>query len=403
MKERKLQTLTNFYQNNIKTFYERAHRAKEEGKLVVWTASTFPVEILLAMDMIPVWPENYASICAARRASVPMCELAERKGFSKDLCSYARCVIGSLFNGKSAPETGIPKPDILVASTSACDTHLKWFQIASRIFKKPLLLLDVPYNAEGSSSESLPEHHIQYYVSQLKGLVNLLEKHSGNHLRAGNLRKVIKLSSRTSKLWLEIQNCRRNTPAPMGAREAFSAVYFLLCIPGTEEAVSFYERLLGELAQRVEERIGVVDNERYRLIWDNLPLWFDLHLFRNLEASGAVVVAETFSHIWLGRLDPSSPFESLARKYLPNMANSAIKRRIELIVRLINDFQANGVILPTNWGCRMMTIGETLVKRRIQEETGIPSLILDVDSTDWRNYDEYRVKTKLETYLRTLL
>jgi len=42
------------------------------------------------------------------------------------------------------------------------------------------------------------------------------------------------------------------------------------------------------------------------------------------------------------------------------------------------------------------------VKKRIHEMTGVSSLILDVDSTDWRNYDEYRVKTKLETYLKTL-
>ncbi len=50
----------------------------------------------------------------------------------------------------------------------------------------------------------------------------------------------------------------------------------------------------------------------------------------------------------------------------------------------------------------MMTIGETIVKERVQDITGVSGLILDVDSTDWRHYDEYRVKTKFETYLETL-
>jgi len=49
-----------------------------------------------------------------------------------------------------------------------------------------------------------------------------------------------------------------------------------------------------------------------------------------------------------------------------------------------------------------MTIGETIVKEKIREMTGVSSLILDVDSTDWRNYDEYQTKTKLEIYLKTL-
>ncbi|MCK5593382.1 2-hydroxyacyl-CoA dehydratase, partial [Candidatus Bathyarchaeota archaeon] len=275
-------------------------------------------------------------------------------------------------------------------------------QVASRIFKKPLLLLDVPYNVESASRENLPDHYLQHYVSQLEDLVSLLEKHSGIRLDEDRLGKTLELSNRTSELWLKIQNNRKNIPAPMGAREAFSAVYFMLCIPGTEQAVDFYERLCDELVQRVEQGAGVAENEKYRLVWDNLPLWFDLRIFRYLEKLGAVVVAETFSHVWAGSLDSSKPYESLARKHLANMANCTIERRIELIASLVKNFRANGIILPTNWGCRMMTIGETIVKKKIREMTGISSLILDVDSTDWRNYDEYGVKTKLETFLKTL-
>ncbi len=402
MSERRLETLRGFYRNYVKPFYEVAHKAREEGKLVAWVASTFPVEIILAMDIIPVWPESYASLCAARRVSVPLCELAERKGFSKDLCSYPRCVLGSLFDGENLPEGGIPRPDILVASTCACDTHLKWFQVASRIFKKPLLLLDVPYNVESANPENLPGYYIQHYVSQLEDLISLLEKHSGIRLDEGKLRKSLELSNRASELWTKVQDYRKKVPAPMGAREAFSAVYFILCIPGTEQAVEFYERLCSELEQMVRQGVGVAEKEEYRLVWDNLPLWFDLQMFPYLRSLGAVVVAETFSHVWTGSLDPSRPYESLARKHLSNMSNCTIEGRISLIAGLVRDFRANGVILPTNWGCRMMTIGETVVKKKVQEMTGVSSLILDVDSTDWRNYDEYRVKTKLETYLKTL-
>jgi len=402
MSERRLETLKGFYQNYVKPFYETAHKAKDEGKLVAWVASTFPVEILLAMDIIPVWPENYASLCAARKVSVPLCEQAERKGFSKDICSYARCVLGSLFDGENLPEGGIPKPDILAVSTCACDTHLKWFQVANQIFKKPLLLLDVPYNIESTNPKDLKDYHIKHYVSQVEDMVSLLEEHSGTRLDEDKLRKTLELSNKSSNLWLKIQDHRKNIPAPMGAREAFSAVYFMLCIPGTEEAVDFYERLEGELEQRVRQDIGIVENEKYRLVWDNLPLWFNLQIFQYMRSLGAVVVAETFSHVWAGTLDPSKPYESLARKHLLNMSNCTIERRIELIMGLVKDFQADGVILPTNWGCRMMTIGETLVKKKLQEAADISSLILDVDSTDWRSCDEYRVKTKLETYLKTL-
>ena len=402
MSERFLQTTKGFYRNYIRKFYEDAHKAKAEKRPVAWVTSTFPVEILLAMDVFPVWPENYASVCAARQVSVRLCEAFERQGFSRDLCSYARCVIGSLFDTSELPESGLPKPDFLVASTGACDTHMKWFQIVSRILKCPLFLLDAPYDILGADSENLESHHIRQYVSQLEELIAFLEKQTCTKLDKNKLRETVSLSDRTSMLWGQIQDYRKTIPSPMDARDAFSAVFFMLCIPGTRMATDFYERLREEVKTRAENKVGVIADEKYRLIWDNLPLWFNLQIFEHLNSLGAVVVAETFSHVWMGRLNPSKPLESLARKYLPNFANASIDRKVNLVMELVKDFSADGVILPTNWGCRMMSVNETIVKNAVYEKLGVPSLILDVDSTDWRSYNDTQVKAKIEGFLEIL-
>ena len=95
--ERGLQATRGFYRNYIKKYYEDAHQAKARKEPVAWVASTFPVEILQAMDIVPVWPENYASVCAARQVSVRLCEAAEVEGFREtfapmlDACS-GRCL-----------------------------------------------------------------------------------------------------------------------------------------------------------------------------------------------------------------------------------------------------------------------------------------------------------------------
>jgi len=401
--ERRLQTLRGFYRDYVKRSYQNAHEAKAKRKPVAWVASTFPVEMLLAMDVFPVWPENYASLCAARQVSVRLCEIAESKGFSKDLCSYARCVIGSIYEKDAdLPEGGLPKPDFLVASTGACDTHFKWFQFVGRHFKVPLFLLDMAYNIRGADSKHLEKSYIDFYVSQLQKLIEFLEKQTGTKMDEDRLGEIIALSDRTSQLWLEIQDHRRTIPTPMDARDAFSAVFFMLCVPGTQTAVDFYEKLRDEVKERAENRFGIIENEKYRLIWDNLPIWFDLNFFRYLNDLGAVVVAETFSHVWMGRLDPSKPLESLARKYLPNFANCSVDRKIDLIENLVKDFKADGLILPTNWGCRMMSIGETIVKETIFKKLGVPSLIIDADSSDWRSYNEAQVKRNVEVFLQIL-
>ena len=400
--ERRLQATRGFYRTHVKKFYKDAHKAKAEGKPIAWVASTFPVELLLAMDVFPVWPENYASLCAARQVSVRFCEIAESQGFSKDLCSYARCVIGSLLEKEDVPEGGLPEPDFLVASTGACDTHFKWFQFTSGHFKVPLFLLDMPYNISGADSEHLEKAHVEFYVSQLEELIDFLEEQTGTKLDKKRLKEITALSDRTSQLWEKIQQYRKTIPAPMDARDAFSAVFFMLSIPGTQVAVEFYEELLAEVKERAGNKFGATENERYRLVWDNLPLWFNLRFFEYLNNLGAVVVAETFSHVWMGRLDPLRPFESLARKYLPNFANCSIDRKIHLIQNLVKEFKADGVILPTNWGCRMMSIGETIVKERVHKRLGVPSLILNMDSSDWRSYDEAQIKRNVEVFLQIL-
>jgi len=400
----RIQTLEGFYQNHIQPHYQNAHQAQEQNKPIAWVASTFPVEILQAMDITPIWPENYASVCAARQVSVRLAEIAERHGYSRDLCSYARTVIGSILTEEKdiLPEGGMPKPNFLMASTAACDTHLKWFQVLSHHLKRPLYLLDIPYNITGADAKNLQSDHIRQYVSQLEDLTSFLEKQTGNRLDKNKLQKAIALSDRTSSLWLEIQDHRKTIPTPMGARDAFSAVFFMLCTPATQTATDFYEKLRDEIKERVKNGIGTTENERYRLIWDNLPMWFNLRFFDYLSSLGATIVAETFSHVWTGSLNPSKPLESLARKYLPNFANCGVQRRIDLILKLAKDFHADGIILPTNWGCRMMSIGETIVKEVVDKKLGVPSLILDVDSSDWRNYDEAQVKRKVEGFIEIL-
>jgi benzoyl-CoA reductase/2-hydroxyglutaryl-CoA dehydratase subunit BcrC/BadD/HgdB len=396
---RRLQTLRGFYRDYIKKFYENAHQAKKEKRPVAWVASTFPVEVLQAMEVIPVWPENYASVCAAKQVSVRLCEAAEKEGFSRDLCSYARCVLGSIFGEKDLPEGGMPKPDFLVASTGACDTHFKWFQVASRRLRRPLFLLDTPYDTTGSELESC---QVEHYVAQLEELISFLEEQTGREFDTDKLKEVERLSDRTSKLWMEIQDYRKAIPTPMGARDAFSAVFFMLCIPGTEMAGEFYERLRDELKEFVEKKIGKIENEKYRLVWDNLPMWFNLRFFDYLNSLGAVVVAETFSHVWAGDLNVSKPLESLAKKYLPNFANAVAERRIDLILRLVREWSVDGVVLPTNRGCRMMSIGMTVVKDIVYERLGVPSLILDVDSSDWRSYNEAHAKAEIEAFMEML-
>ncbi|MBW1894923.1 MAG: 2-hydroxyglutaryl-CoA dehydratase, partial [Deltaproteobacteria bacterium] len=95
-------------------YYIEAKTPKEQiGKKIAWITSGGPVEPLIVMDVIPVYPENYGAMIGASKMGVDLCEKAESMGYASDLCSYARADIASAtVNG--GPIVGLPEPDMLI-------------------------------------------------------------------------------------------------------------------------------------------------------------------------------------------------------------------------------------------------------------------------------------------------
>ena len=71
-------------------YYSEAKSARLTGKKVAWITSGGPVEPLIAMDVIPIYPENHGAMIGASKMGGGLCEMAETMGYSSDLCSYAR-------------------------------------------------------------------------------------------------------------------------------------------------------------------------------------------------------------------------------------------------------------------------------------------------------------------------
>ena len=73
----------------------RAHQARGQGQKVAYcmVMSQYD-EILAAMDIVPLWTENYGGLCAAMGTAPQFLEKAEADGYSNLICGYARTGIG---------------------------------------------------------------------------------------------------------------------------------------------------------------------------------------------------------------------------------------------------------------------------------------------------------------------
>ena len=124
--------------------YMSALQAHNEGRHVAWsTAVAPPSEILYSFGVQPLFPENYACVSTVMKATHNMFDASEAHGLLRDLCSYTRCVMGSVL-GCEAPLGGMEKPDFLVSTKNVCITYLKWWQLMANALKRPLYVIDCP-------------------------------------------------------------------------------------------------------------------------------------------------------------------------------------------------------------------------------------------------------------------
>jgi len=369
------------------------------GRPVAWVTSGAPVEPLRAMGILPIYPENYGALCGARRAAVTLCQVAEGQGYSLDLCSYARSHLGSVLEPQAAPMSGLPRPDLLICCTNICDTVVKWYQVLAEHYDIPLFVLDTPF----VYGEEPDQAAVAYVRAQLEEMIAFLERHTGRTLRASRLRQVMERSQEATTLWKEIRMACKARPSPLNAPDLFVNMAPIVVLRGTAEAVRFYRRLKAEVLERVERGVGAVPGERYRLLWDNIAIWYRLYrFFRFFSREGACFVVDTYTGAWSADLHPGEPLESLARTYTGVLLNQGTLPRARHMAQLARDFGVDGFVMHLNRSCKPYSLPQLEIKRMVQAETGLPGLLFEADHTDSRVYAEGPIRTRIEAFFETL-
>jgi benzoyl-CoA reductase/2-hydroxyglutaryl-CoA dehydratase subunit BcrC/BadD/HgdB len=414
--------------SQIKQYLNQMHIAKKDGsKLVVWIGGPqlIPTEILHAMDMLPQQIDSMAAVFAAKQLSESFIEATERRGYSHDICTYYKTVFGYLLEGQDIPEVeGInwPKPDILLGSRSVCVLHPLGIRMLQRYLKVPTFVADTPLihprmdqhkDPEKRFSEhstvgvhykhEIEEHYFDYVKGQIKSLIKFLEAVSGKKLDYDRLKEAIKLSSKASEFFLEIQDLRRNIPCPVGAQDIMPLIAPSFYWAGTERAVNIYETARDEVKQNVSEGKGAIVDERYRLFFEGIPPWYHLGLFNYLADRKAISVAETYPFEFVHVMDPDrNPLDNLADKALRYLYNSSVQERSDLVLNYVNSYHINGAIMWNSICCKIFTGFSGLMNYDLQKYFNIPTLILDADQADPRFYHPAMIKNRIDAYLEVL-
>lgn len=378
-------------------YYMDALTAGQNRKKVAWITSGGPVEPLIAMDIIPVYPENHGAMIGASKMGLAFCEKAEEMGYSSDLCSYARSDIACAVEG-GGPIGGLPKPDLLVCCNNICGTVLKWYEVQARHFQVPLFILDTPFCHTGFSKEAKT-----YVRAQIDEYLELLETVAQKKVDYDRLEEVGRLAIKGQHLWQAVLDTTTHRPAPMSAFDAFFHLALIVTLRGTQTVVDYYTQLLDEMRTRISQGISAVENERYRLLWDNLPIWFRTKwLSEKFASHQACLVADTYTSAWcdpVKYMDENNFLDSMAEAYTRIYLNIGVDEMADSVMDMIDKYQADGLVMHSNRSCKPYSLGQYDIQRIVREKKGVPTLIIEADMVDERSFSESQTDTRIDAFM----
>ena len=386
-------------------FYELDKASKEGSPKVAWCTSVGPAELLLSLGFLVYYPENHGAMLGATRAANNYIPVANAIGYSPDICSYLTSDVGA-FIKKETPLSlaykgieGVPKPDVLVYNTNQCRDVQEWFSWYSRELKVPAMGISTYRNIG-----KIENYHLASIVSQMKDMIPPLEGISGQKFDIDKLRHFLSLSYDCTQLWKKILETNTAAPAPMSFFDATIHMGSAVVLRGNPQAVEYYKVLLKELEDRVANKEGAVEGEKFRLYWEGMPIWGKLRdLAEFFIGFKTAVIASTYCNSWIfDAFDPEDPFMSIARAYTEIFIVRDENHKEKYIEEMVNKYKLGGILFHDAKTCPNNSNNRYGMPERLEKKLNIPTLTINGDLNDMRCYSEEQAKTNIEAFIEQL-
>jgi benzoyl-CoA reductase subunit B len=426
----RLQT-TKLNNRMVTDYWEDLFRAPEEGRLVCWYEGVQLNPILQAADIAWCHGEAMSALLAARNEEGPAQDVAEEAGYDRELCSYARTHIGcSVMTQRSTPEgitalpadsqerkglaARIPVPDMIISAYPFCSTGQQWDDIIYRTFGKrvPIFNISLPWiwgNKPSAKYMSGPEFResVDFLVKQLQACIAFIEGVTGKPFDHDRLREIMGYVKRASEVRLEaMQLCKAN-PSPANFFEWTNSIAPVNFLPGDQAIVDYFETKKAEIQTRVDQGIGSVPKERYRLFWDGIMNWNKIGWLADKFANyDACVVSGRYTHLGFWHepqvIDLNDPLDGMAQNYLTCPISISAPQIIEKIVAHCEEYHIDGLILHGARTCRAFSYPQFMIAEAVGKRLGMPVAMFEGDMVDESFYKDEIVNSRVEAMLEAI-
>jgi benzoyl-CoA reductase/2-hydroxyglutaryl-CoA dehydratase subunit BcrC/BadD/HgdB len=356
--------------------------AKDKGLRVVGTYCLYsPAELVVAAGAIPV------SLCGTSQNPVPAAE----KVLPRNLCPLIKSSYGFAITD-TCPYFHFA--DLLIAETT-CDGKKKMYELLGEL--KPLHLMQLPQVQDDAAFE--------YWARELSRLKQRLEEEFAVEITEEKLRDAISLLNDERRSLQELQDVCKHNPAPISGIDMLTVLHNRGFSIDKKEAISLVDQLTAELREMADEGVSPFSPSAPRILLSGVPVGIGSDKVVRIieECGGSVICFESCGAY--KKVDPvdetGDPLTAIAERYLriPCSCMSPNTGRLTLVERLVQEFQADGVIDLTWQGCHTYNIESYSLKKHIQEHTDVSFMQIE---TDYSESDTEQLKVRIEAFLEML-
>ena len=382
-----------------KDYWKMVRDAQQNGKKVVFVSGPAPIELLYAMDCIPLYLDLLPSRFSENVILTSKLMGETDKRVNSSLCRLNKAEIGSLLSGRM----GVT-PDAYVAVPIPCDSAREAYKSIERCINAPAFHFDIPVRKS--------ENSLEYIEVQFAAFVDFIERITDKKLDWDKLKYRMELSNRAGELLDKCVMLRKNKPCPMSSHlnvwnelmNAFSP---------TEEIIKLLEEELNTLNMRVSAGVSPCpEGEKHRVLLLNNMLWQGMDITDWLESKyNAVTVMDGYSlkkrEYFEHRDNKTDCFKVMCRRMLNGAAVHGAgafgDELLNMMNDIIRDYSVDVSIFMGNAGCRHEWAASKLFTDFIQDTFGMSTLIIDIDNTDMNYKSEKDIESAISEYMDTVV
>lgn len=355
---------------------------KDQGIPVVGSYCTyFPQEIAMAMGAATV------SLCSTSDETIAEAE----KDLPKNLCPLIKSSYGFAKTDKCP---FFYFSDVVVGETT-CDGKKKMYELMSEF--KDTFVMELP--------NSQSENSLKLWKKEIIRFKEYLEKKFDVEITEEQIREAVKVNNEARRSLKKLYEVMRHDPAPISGYDLFKVLYGSTFKFDRKQIPGEVNALVDKIEKEYAE--GKIQEKKPRILITGCPIGGATEkVIRAVEDNGGIVVtyencsgAKSIDKL----VDENNPdvYDAIARRYL-NIGCSVMTpnpNRFELLGRLIDEYQVDGVVEMTLQACHTYNVETLSVRKFVNEEKHIPYINVE---TDYSQADIGQLNTRITAFIEML-